>query len=160
MGSLEEFSFPTRLFLKAYAWKKIDPTPWARLEKPVSEAKLALISSAGFILPNQTPFNEFSPGGDVSFREIPNDADLSKLREFHRSESFDHRGIERDPNLAFPLDRLRELEKEKMIGSLNHRHFSFMGSIVAPSRFIQQTIPETAEKLTQDQIDVALLVPV
>jgi D-proline reductase (dithiol) PrdB len=65
-----------------------------------------------------------------------------------------------DPNLAFPVDRLRELAQSARIGSVNHRHISFMGSITAPGRLIKQTAPEAARLLAADGVDVALLVPV
>src|SRR5437879_6117652 len=109
MGDLNEFPLAVRLFLKAYPWRKIDPVPWTPLKKPLTRCRLALITSAAFVLPEQKPFDESIRGGDYSFREIPGDADVHKLVESHRSESFDHTGILRDPNVAFPIDRSREL---------------------------------------------------
>jgi len=160
MGDLNEFSLPVKLFLKAYPWRKIDPVPWAPRKKPLAECRLALVSSAGFVLPGQKPFDESIRGGDYSFREIPGDAEVQELRESHRSESFDHTGIHEDPNLAFPLDRARELVLRGRIGSLSRRHLSFMGSITAPGRLIQQTAPAATQLLVEDAADVALLVPV
>ena len=46
------------------------------------------------------------------------------------------------------------------VGSLNHRHFSFMGSITAPRRLISETAPQVATKLREDQVDAVFLVPV
>ena len=160
MGELNEFPLSTRLFLKTYRWRRIDPVPWTPLRKPLSQCRLAIVSSAGFVMPDQPPFDDTIRGGDPTFREIPSDADLSQLRESHRSEAFDHSGMRSDPNLAFPLDRVKELAASGRIGSVNHRHLSFMGSITAPGRFITQTLPPEAQKLVEDQVDVALLVPV
>jgi D-proline reductase (dithiol) PrdB len=160
MGDLSEFSLPVRLFLKAYPWRRIDPVPWAPLSKPLSECRLALVSSAGFVLPGRTPFDESVKGGDPSFREIPSDVDVKTLIETHRSESFDHTGIDQDPNLAFPIDRVRELAASKRIGSVAPRHLSFMGSITAPGRFIRDSAPAMAELLKRDAVNAALLVPV
>ena len=78
----------------------------------------------------------------------------------HRSESFDHSGLREDPNVAFPIDRVRELVERGRIGSVNHRHLSFMGSITAPGRLVRYTGPEAARRLVADGVDVALLVPV
>ncbi len=160
MGDLNEFSFAVRLFLKAYPWRRIDPIPWSSLKKPLSECRLALVSSAGLVLPSQAPFDETVRGGDFTFREIPNETEISELRETHRSESFDHTGVHEDPNLAFPLDRARELAHRGRIGSLNGRHLSFMGSITAPGRLVKQTAPEAARWLVDDGVDAALLTPV
>ena len=160
MGELSEFSLPVRLFLKAYRWRRIDPVPWTPLRKPLAACRLALVSSAAFVLPEQEPLDESIPGGDLSFRRIPADADPTKLIETHRSESFDHTGLGRDPNLAFPLERVRELVDRGRIGSLNPYHLSFMGSITAPGRFVKESVPEASRGLVAKGVDVALLVPV
>jgi len=160
MGSFDEFSLKIRLFLKAYPWRRIDPVPWTPLRKPLSESRLALVSSAGFILPGQERFAVNLAGGDGSFREIPADVDVTALRDAHRSDSFDHTGMDSDPNLAFPIDRVRELAAAGRLGSVNHRHLSFMGSITAPGRLIRDHAPEAARRLREDGVDVALLVPV
>lgn len=160
MGDLTEFSLPLRLFLKAYPWRRIDPVPWTPLSKPLSACRVALVSSAGFVLPSQQPFDEERRGGDPSFREIPGDVDVQTLVDTHRSESFDHAGLHRDPNLAFPLDRLRELQESGRVGQVNGRHLSFMGSQTATGRFVNETAPRAAQDLAEDGVDVALLVPV
>jgi D-proline reductase (dithiol) PrdB len=160
MGDLSEFSWTTRLFLKAYRWRRIDPIPWTPLKRPLAQARLALVSSAGMVLPSQKPFDEGLAGGDYSFREVPDDTPVRELVDTHRSESFDHNGLLEDPNLGFPLDRVHELAKAGRIGSVNRRHLSCMGSITAPGRLVKETAPEAARWLVADQVDVALLVPV
>jgi D-proline reductase (dithiol) PrdB len=160
MGDLDEFTLPVKLFLKSYPWRRIDPVPWTPLRKPLSECRVALVTSAGFAAPGEDRFDESRRGGDVSFREIPTDVDLKTLIDCQRSESFDHDGMRRDPNLAFPIDRLTELAAAGRIGSVNRRHLSFMGSITAPGRLIGETAPAAAKLLAEDGVDVALLVPV
>jgi D-proline reductase (dithiol) PrdB len=160
VGDLTEFSLPIRLFLKAYPWRRIGPVPWAPLRKPLAQCRLSLVSSAGFVLSGQTPFDASIPGGDTSFREIARDVDVRTLAESHRSESFDHTGMREDPNLAFPIDRMRELAESGRIGSFNLRHLSFTGSITAAGRLMRGTAPEAARWLVQDGVDVCLLVPV
>jgi len=140
LGDLSEFPLKYKFFLKAYPWRRIDPVPWAPLKKPIKDSRAALVSSAGLVQPGQKPFDDSIRGGDYSFREIPADTDVYTLMDTHRSDLYDHSGLRQDPNLAFPLDRLRELVGSRRIGSLNQRHLSFMGSITAP--------------------DIALLVPV
>ena len=160
MGSLDEFSLPVRLFLRAYRWRRIDPVPLAPLTKPLAACRLALVSSAGFVAPGQAPFDESIKGGDVSFRDVASDIDVDTLIDTHRSESFDHTAMRRDPNLAFPIDRVRELATRGRICAVNHRHLSFMGSITAPGRLVADTAPEAAGRLVADGVDVALLIPV
>lgn len=160
MGDPGEFSPAVRLFLKAYPWRRVDPVPWAPPRKPLAVCRLALVSSAGFVLPGQEPFDASIRGGDVSFRDIPSDAPAPSLIDTHRSRSFDHEGIRRDPNLALPLDRARELAAAGRIGSVNRRHLSFMGSITAPGRLVRDSAPQAARRLAEDGVDIALLIPV
>ena len=160
MGDLSEFPLKYRIFLKAYRWRRIDPVPWAPLKKSVAQSRLVLVSSAGIVTSEQKPFDNSIRGGDPSIREIPSDVDVSTLIETHRSDAFDHTGIRQDPNLAFPADRLRELSAAGIIGSLNHRYLSIMGSLTAPGRLIKRTIPQVVPKLVEDRIDIALLIPV
>jgi D-proline reductase (dithiol) PrdB len=160
MAKMDDFSLPVRLFLKAYPWRKIDPVPWTPLKKPLNQCRLALVSSAGFSTPDQQPFDESIKGGDTSFRVIPDNVDLRTLHENHRSGSFDHTGIREDPNLAFPIARAHELATEQFIASVNHRHLSCMGSIIATGPLRTKTAPQAAALFKEDAVDIALLTPV
>lgn len=160
MAGLGELPLKYRFFLKTYRWRRIDPVPWTPLKKPLNECRLVLVSSAGIVTSDQKPFDNTIRGGDPSIREIPTDVDVADLIETHRSEAFDHSGIRQDPNLAFPIDRLRELTEAGRIGSLNHRHLSLMGSITAPGHLIKKSIPLVMPQLVSDDVDIALLIPV
>lgn len=159
MGDLSEFSLSLRTALRVYPWRRVDPVPWAEPPASLAEARLALASTAGLVAAGQEPFDE-RLGGDFTYRVIPDDVDVATLADTHRSDSYDHGGLEADRNLAFPLDRLHELEAVGRIGGVNRRHLSFMGSITAPGRLLARTAPEAAELLVEDDVDVALLVPV
>jgi D-proline reductase (dithiol) PrdB len=160
VGDTSEFSPRVRAFLKVYRWRQINPIPASLLTKPLSECRLALVSTAGLVLPGQAEFHSSSPGGDCSFREIPGDVSTSELLDTHRSKSFDHSGVQQDPNLAFPIDRARELVASGSIGSLANIHLSFMGSITAPERLIRDSAPAAADLFAADAVDIALLVPI
>jgi D-proline reductase (dithiol) PrdB len=160
VGDLSEFSFAIRTFLKLYRWRRIDPIPWSPLRKPLAEAKVAIVTTAGLVMPGQKPFDDDIKGGDFSFRVIPSDANVASLIDTHRSDTFDHGGIRSDPNLAFPLDRLHELARGRRIGSVSERHLSFMGSITLTGHLVHDSAPAAAELLAEDGVNVALLVPV
>ena len=146
--------------MKAYRYRRFDWPPGACLTKPLSQCRVAAATTAGFYRPDQEAFDESLKGGDVSFRVIPSDTNLSTLRIGQKSDAFDSAGIETDKNLALPLDRLRELALEGSIGSVADCHFSFTGSITAPGRLVARTAPEVAAMLKQDQVDAVLLTPV
>ncbi|MFL5262433.1 MAG: glycine/sarcosine/betaine reductase selenoprotein B family protein [Anaeromyxobacteraceae bacterium] len=160
MAEVSELPLWVRAYLRMYRWRRIDPVPLARRTKPVAESRVALVTTAGLVPPDAPPFDATVKGGDFSYRVIGADTDVAALEEHHRSESFDHAGIALDRNLAFPLDRLRELAAAGEIGDVAPRHLSFMGSITAPGRLSTRTAPEAARLLLDDGVDLALLVPV
>ena len=162
MADINDLSFSLRMFLKGYPFHRfaVADNPCAKMKKPLDKAKFALVTSAGLMRPADERFSNLIKLGDTSFREIPNDFAVRDLIEDHDSTSFDHAGIEQDKNLAFPLDRFKNLEKEDKIGELNHRHFSFMGSIVSPRSLIKETAPAVAKLLKEDQVDAVFLTPV
>lgn len=160
MGDFSEFSLATRALLFAYRWRRVDPVPWTPLRKLLRDCKVGIVSTAGLVLPEQAPFDEKVRGGDWSYRVIPSSTDVSTLIDTHRSETYDHTGVQSDPNLAFPLDRLHELAHDGRIGSVAERHLSFMGSITAPNRLMKESAPAAAQTFVDDGVDVALLVPV
>ena len=160
MARLSDLKLTYRLFMQGYRYRRLDWSPGAHLEKPLSEARIAVVTTAAFYRPDQTPFDNSIRGGDFSCREIPLDTNLDSLAIAHKSDAFDHTGLEIDKNLALPLDRLRELAAEGRIGSVAPRHFSFMGSIPAPRRLVDITAPEVAAKLREDRVDGVLLTPV
>ncbi len=149
-----------RAYIATYRWRRVDPVPLASLSAPVAAARVALVTTAGLVPPGDAPFDEAIRQGDHSFRVIPHDVAVADLAECHRSESFDHDGIARDRNLAFPLDALRALAVEGAIGAVAPRHLSFMGSITAPGRLTAETAPAAAQLLVEDQVALALLFPV
>ncbi len=160
MAKLSDLKLKYRLYMQAYPYRRVDWRPGAQLRKPLSESRITVVTSAAFYGADQAPFDHTVRGGDYSYREILEDVALATLRIGHKSDAFDHTGIEKDKNLALPLDRLRELEQERLIGAVAKRHFSLMGSITAPGRLVQSTAPEIAEKIAADLVDAVLLTPV
>ncbi|MGH9837245.1 MAG: glycine/sarcosine/betaine reductase selenoprotein B family protein [Blastocatellia bacterium] len=162
MANYNDLSLTVRLFLKGYPFSRyaIDSVPCATLTKPLGRARIALVTTAGLHTPAQSNFDYSNKRGDTSFREIPNTIETRTLMESHRSNAFDHRGLESDKNLAFPLDRFRELHAQGVVGELNHRHFSFMGSIVGPRPLIEESAPRVARMLGDDRVDAVFLTPV
>lgn len=160
MAKLADLKLAYRLYMQVYRYRAVDWRPGTVLARPLYQARIAVVTTAALYRPDQPPFDASIKGGDWSYREIAGDTSLATLRIAHKSDAFDHSGLERDKNLALPLDRLRELAADGFIGSVAPRHFSFMGSISAPQRLIEFTAPDVAVKLCEDQVDGVLLTPV
>lgn len=73
--------------------------------------------------------------------------------------NFDRSGFREDPNLVFPLDRLKELASDGTIGSAADFHYSFMDAPFPPTQF-EPRARELAGLLARDKVDAALLIPV
>lgn len=146
---------------KAYAefdWVQYDtPSPVNFLSKSVSEARVALVSTAGIHHRHDSRFNLRAAVGDPSFREIRNETNMDDLVLSH--VGYDTKRVAEDKNAVFPLDRLRELKAEGIVGDLAPRHFSFMGYVAVTEPLIGETAPQVAAFLKADQVDLVLLAP-
>lgn len=132
-----------------------DDVPWSPLQRPIREATVALVTTSGVHLRADQPFD--LDGADCSFRVIPCTAEPGDLAISHRA--YDRSDALRDINLVFPLQRLRELEAEGVIGRVAERHYTFglvevghAAELIAPGR-------EVGRLLKQDWVDLALFVP-
>jgi D-proline reductase (dithiol) PrdB len=160
MASLSDLSLKHRWFMRTYRYRRVQWKPGSRLAKPLSSARLALVTTAGFYLPGQQPFDESLRGGDWSFRVLPTETPVEELLVSQKSEAFDPSGLRKDKNLAFPLERFKELQREGIVGPLSGRHLSFMGSITAPGRLLGDSGPQAARVFTEDGVDAVFLAPV
>lgn len=160
MASLSDLKPTYQLFMRTYRYRQVDWAPGAQLTKPLAEARVAVVTTAALHTPEQPPFDESVRGGDYSFRIIEQGTDPHTLKIAHRSDAFDHAGLEEDPNLALPLDRLEEMAARGQIGAPASYHLSFMGSISAPARLIHESAPQAADLLADDGVNAVLLTPV
>ncbi|MDC1050713.1 glycine/sarcosine/betaine reductase selenoprotein B family protein [Candidatus Marinimicrobia bacterium] len=158
---LNYLPFTTRKFLQFYSWKNCLPTNSINLNKKIKDCKVAIVSSAGLIVKNeQQPFDSSIKMGDSSFRIIPSNVDCDNLEEHHRSDTFNHTGIQTNPFSVMPIPHLLDLCKERFIGSVNNRHVSLMGSIVDPKQLVKKTIPEIVTLFKEDNVDIVIFIPV
>ncbi len=92
---------------------------------PLNERRIAIISTAGLHQRDDRLF--LREPGDY-YRIIPGEVQAVELVMSHLSVNFDRSGFFQDWNVAFPIDRLRELVKDGIVGSVADFHYSFMGA--------------------------------
>jgi len=126
--------------------------PWAPLGKPISECSVVLVSTGGVHLHSDRPFNLNS---DSTFRVIPMNAQAGDLAISH--QAYDRTDALKDINLVFPIERLRELEAERVIGRLAEDHYGF--GLSGSAAQLMPSIKEVARRISQSHVDLALLVP-
>ncbi len=122
--------------------------------KPLAGRRVAIISTAGLHKRGDRPFRP----GDGSYRVIPAETKGGELVMSHISVNFDRTGFQQDLNVAFPIDRLRELVADGTVGSMAAIHYSFMGAF--PPAAAEPHAQHLAGLLKADKVDAALLVPV
>ena len=67
--------------------------------------------------------------------------------------------IMRDPNVTFPVDRLRELVARGQLGGLGPNNYSVMGALREASRIEGETGPEVGRRLRDEGVDAVLITP-
>jgi D-proline reductase (dithiol) PrdB len=139
---------------KVYHHKKI---PWTSVDRPLHEAKVVLVSSAGVYHPNQEPFHASHPHGDPSIRFITTDMKMEELKIAH--EHYDHKYANEDINVVFPLGRLQELQNKGHF-QLANTHYSVSGYITRPIPALLNQAEKMIEQMKQEDVSLVLLVPV
>jgi D-proline reductase (dithiol) PrdB len=131
-----------------------DPPKLTALRKPVRESTIGIFTSAGIQLRNDTPLAETN---DLSYRLIDRDVPYSELTVAHQTPvrvwSLE------DLNVAFPRDRLAELESEGTIGRLAPRAVSMVGSITKFTELLRKTVPAIEKELESQNVDLLFLFP-
>lgn len=137
-----------------YRWVvNTDAPPWAPLNKPLAQCKVALMSSGGILYRDQPRFHR----EDATYREIPKSAIQAELDIWH----FGYRttDAQSDHNCVFPLARMRELEADGTIGELADPAYSFMGGIYSSRKVRDELAPRIADELKRAHVDAFYLVP-
>jgi len=117
----------------------------------LSESLVALVWNAGIHLKSQQPFN---PEGDNSLRVVPGDVKGAELLVTH--SHYDHADADRDINCVFPIDRLRELRQEGLIGGLGDKHVGFGYSLNLKETY-EVTAPQVADAIERSKADLVVL---
>ena len=136
---------------------ELGETPWTPLSIPINKAKFAVVTTGGFYVEGQQPYETDGPEGqgDWSFRPIPKDTPRDRINVTHLH--YDLSGPREDINCVFPLDRFVELEREGVIGELAEVNYSFMGYIQRQDLLMSETAPEVARRLKADGVDAVVL---
>jgi D-proline reductase (dithiol) PrdB len=141
-----------------------EPIPWTPVAKPLAASNVALLSTAGLSMRDDTPFDmemeRKNPlRGDPSWRRLRADATAADIEANHLHIKTDY--IEQDLNVALPLDRLREAVTAGDVGAMADTHYSIMGyQGNDSSTLVQESAPAIAEAMKSEEVDLALLAPV
>ena len=138
-----------------YRWYEADTAaPWQPLSKPLAQARLGLLSTSGAYALGQVAYHYKD---DTSIRALPGNIASQDVRFSHITENY-LVDAKRDPNCIVPLEQLRALRDEGVIGELADEVFSCMGGVYSQRRIREEVAPAVLDALRAQQVDCALLV--
>ena len=153
MARLEDIPEPTRTAVANLACPAFETAPFVSGPK-LSERRVAIVSSAALIHRGDQPF----PFGSGEYRAVPGTWDNADILMSHVSINYDRAGFQRDINVVFPIDRLRDLAAEGVIGSVAATHFTVMGS-TDPAAMVEAA-DGMAAAMKADNVNAVVLTPV
>ncbi len=153
MARIEDIPQPTRDAIADLVCQPFDAAPFVA-GPPLAERRVAIVSSAALIRRGDAPF----PFGSPEVRFLPADVPPGELLISHVSINFDRSGYQRDINTVYPLQRLRELADEGIIGGIAPTHYTVMGSTDPAT--MEDSADQISGQLRQERIDAVLLSPV
>lgn len=147
-------------------------TPVAALGRPLSEARLALVTSSGHFVEGDDP----EPFGEPDLTQaeaeerideflrsapelsvIPVDTPAERIRVRHGG--YPVQAVVADHQVALPLGHLRRLADEGAIGELAPNAYSFVGAS-SQVRLRKEVAPRWAQRWRDEGIEAILMVPV
>lgn len=149
-----------------------DDTPFTPLVRPLSESRVALITSSGHFVEGDDPqpfgvpamtqaeaearITEFLRA-EPTLSRIPVDVAPERLRARHGG--YPIASVLADHQVALPLGHLRAAAQHGLIGELAPDAYSFVGA-ASQLKLREKVAPAWAEMLHAAEVDVVLLVPV
>ena len=141
-------------FGKSIATPVFDPPVLTPLRKSIADSTIGVFTSCGAQLPEDPPLKETE---DVTFRLLHRDTPLDRLVVSHKT--LIRKWALEDLNVAYPIDRLNELESEGVFRRLAPINISMVGSIERYTELIEQTVPAMLAVWESQGVDLVLLLP-
>ena len=119
--------------------------PFTPFDGDLKRASVALVTAGGVHLREQEPFNIADELGDLTYRVFADDVDSAQLMVTHHH--YDHTDADKDINVVFPVDVLRDLAGEGFIGGLARKHIGYMGYTMQLKAMYEGTAPQIANEI-------------
>lgn len=140
-----------------YQWTVHTDAPLTTPPKPLAQCTVAMLTSGGVSHCSMPAWDAYARN---DFRLDAIDP-AAPAADFAVNDSYyDTADAENDVNCVLPLERLRELAADGVIGAVAPRHWSgFMGRIYSRTKVQEESAPALAQALVDDDVDLFLLVP-
>lgn len=136
---------------RPYRWPRYDHVPFARLQKPLSQCRIGVVTTA-----DQAANEAQGPAPRATkLFTAPNSAGGGLFTE----KSWDREATHTDdPETYLPLQRLAEHVAAGHVGSLSPRFYG-VPTDYSQRLTIEQDAPQIERWMREDDVDIALLVP-
>lgn len=136
-------------FSTDYTWSQNDDIPFTRPSKPLSDCRVTLVTTG--VVEADIP-KPIRTAQHYSFSDVPS--------EFYTEElSWDKTTTHmRDRSSYFPIEILESFADEQIIGDIAPR-FHFVPTEYSQRLTILQDAPNIARACQEDEVDIAILIP-
>jgi D-proline reductase (dithiol) PrdB len=140
---------------RPYRWARFDEVPFTRLKKPLRACRAAVITTAG------PPQNERAESGVLRGERTVWSGETAALPERLATDhlAWDKENTHTDDLGSFlPIRQLRRCVDDGRLGSLARR-FHGAPTDYSQRRTVEEDAPEILRRCLEDEVDIALLVP-
>ncbi len=119
--------------------------PFTPFDLDLSKATIAIVSAAGVHKKDQEAFNIADDLGDLSYRVMGEEVESANLMVTHHH--YEHEDADKDINVVFPIDILRKLKEQGIIGGIARKHVGYMGYTMRLKDMYEQTAVQIADEI-------------
>jgi D-proline reductase (dithiol) PrdB len=156
MARLEDIPEATRIAALELPCPAFETTPFVS-GPPLADRRVAIVSSAVLLHRGARPFASPLHDGPGEYRAVSGTWATADILVSHASVNFDRAGFQRDINVVFPIDRLRDLAAVGAIGSVADTHYTIM-PVAEPATV--EVADGIAAALHADKVNAVVLAPV
>lgn len=136
-------------YTKDYLWAQNDDVPFARLEKPLSECKVGLVTTA---MPDTAEGRTQRQVYSVPSDPVPDTMYTAEL-SWHKTMTHTD-----DVPSFLPLPQLQQCVQENRIGAVADR-FHTIPTEYSQRNTLEKDAPDIVARCVTDEVDVVILVP-
>jgi hypothetical protein len=145
---------------KPYQWAHFEEVPFTAMRKPLSECRIALVSTSDIAVRGAAGGSRDKTHEDKvgSVYTIPTDTPTERL--FSRQEHYDKAATHLDDvNTYFPISRLQEAAARGRVGSVSPECYGVY-TAYSQKQTVEHDAPEVLARCRKNEVDVAVMTPV
>jgi hypothetical protein len=127
--------------------------PFTPFDRALADTVVGIVSACGVHRVDQAAFSTIDPG-DIGFLAIDAATPVADLRIAH--QHYDHSDADRDPNIVFPIESVRELAASGFVAGPAKRHFSY-GFTTRLRELYEITFPQLVREVERSGADAVLV---